>query len=327
MKVSVLIPCYNASKYISSCIESVLLQDLADFEILIVDDGSNDSSLEIIRSYDDERIRLIELEKNAGITNALNIGLKYCEGQFIARMDADDIAFPSRLSKQVNYLEKYPDHIAVGSSIINFDELGNEALIPYPESNMDIISNLLLFERTMCHPSVMFRRSVVTESKLEYSQKYIHCEDMHFWYQLSKLGKLHNIQEPLIKYYRHSDQISSKYSDVQLDSTERLLLDIYKDLGVEISKCTISKLIKPSTAKFFNDSDIRDIKRQLINLHISKDIVESTIRFKSMKFSVNFGKLAILKAIIRFVLFKRVGMLERTILLNYFLKLKRVKNG
>ncbi|MCK8073694.1 glycosyltransferase [Vibrio sp. 1CM23M] len=327
MKVSILIPCYNASKYIKGCIDSLLLQSMGDFEIVIVDDGSTDSSLEIIKSYSDKRIKLIDLEKNVGITNALNVGLRYCEGQFIARMDADDIALPYRLSKQVDYLEKHPDYIAVGSSIINFDEFGNESLIPYPESNMDIISNLFLFERTICHPSVMFRRSIVTNSKLEYSKKYIHCEDLYFWYQLSKLGKLHNIQEPLIKYYRHTEQISSKYSDVQLYNTERLLFDIYKDSDIEISKFTIRKLTKPSTANFINDSDIIDIKRHLTDLHISKEIVESTIRFKSMKFSTNFGKLAILKAIAKFVLFKRIGVLERANLLFCFLKLKRVKNG
>ena len=121
MKISVLIPCYNAEKFIQRSIDSVLSQSYSELELVIVDDGSTDSTAKIINSYQDSRIKIISLESNLGIVKALNIGLDACRGTYIARMDADDICLEDRLATQSYYLDNNAEVVAVGSSVINFN--------------------------------------------------------------------------------------------------------------------------------------------------------------------------------------------------------------
>ncbi len=114
-RVTVLMSVYNGEKYLREAIDSILNQTFKDFEFLIIDDGSTDSSADIIRSYTDFRIRLIQNEKNIGLTRSLNKGLKLAKGEYIARMDVDDISLPIRFEKQVSFLDKYEDVKLVGS--------------------------------------------------------------------------------------------------------------------------------------------------------------------------------------------------------------------
>jgi len=104
--VTVLMPVYNAERFLSEAMDSILNQTLINFEFLIIDDGSHDSSLKIIRSYDDPRIRLVQNEKNLGISATLNKGINLASADLIARMDADDISYPERLQKQYDYLKR-----------------------------------------------------------------------------------------------------------------------------------------------------------------------------------------------------------------------------
>ena len=121
-KISVVMPAYNAENYIREAIDSILAQTFRDFEFLIIDDGSTDHTVEIIRSYSDSRIRLYQNERNMGVAATLNRGLDLARGEYIARMDADDISLPERFAKQAAYMDAHPDVAVCGSNIILFSE-------------------------------------------------------------------------------------------------------------------------------------------------------------------------------------------------------------
>ncbi len=123
-KVSVIMSVYNGDKYLREAIESILNQTFTDFEFIIVNDGSTDNSLEIIESYDDERIKTINNKKNIGLTKSLNKALKFAKGKYIARQDADDVSLPNRFEKQVEYLDSHPEVALVGTSVYLIDENG-----------------------------------------------------------------------------------------------------------------------------------------------------------------------------------------------------------
>lgn len=220
--ITVLLPAYNAEKYIKRAIDSVLTQTFTDFELLIVNDGSTDATQEMIVSYSDPRIRLVNMAHNMGLVEALNHGLTLAKGEYIARMDADDISLPTRFAKQVKFLENNPDYIACGTGIINFNET-LESYLEYPQSDEKIRIALTFFERNICHPTVMLRKSIIDEHAIVYRDDYPHAEDYTLWIDLALHGKLANLKEGLLKYYKHSEQISCKHQDEQIETSRRIV--------------------------------------------------------------------------------------------------------
>jgi len=135
-KVTVLMPVYNAEKYLKEAIGSILGQSFSDFEFLIINDGSTDSSVKIIKSYDDPRIRFIANEKNLGVIPTLNKGFALAQGEFIARMDADDISLPKRLELQADFMDKHPEAGAIGLTANK-----EESLTESPQDLFEKINN------------------------------------------------------------------------------------------------------------------------------------------------------------------------------------------
>ncbi|MBL7897866.1 MAG: glycosyltransferase, partial [Crocinitomicaceae bacterium] len=156
--ISVVLPVYNGEKFLAESIDSVLNQTYKEFELIIVIDGSKDQSLEIARSYNDPRIRIHLNPINLGLVGALNVGLEQCTGEFIARMDQDDISVTSRFEKQINYLNLNPNVGVLGTAYRIFGREEKDMILP--QSN-DQIKLLSFFKNPFCHPSVMFRRSVL----------------------------------------------------------------------------------------------------------------------------------------------------------------------
>ncbi len=152
---------YNGEKYLREAIDSILGQTFKDFEFLIIDDGSTDSSVEIIRSYADPRIRLIQNEENIGLSRSLNKGLKLARGEYIARMDADDISLPRRLAAQVGLLDKQPDIGLVGTSIQLIDCDGERMHVHRVPTTHAQILWALCFTTPLAHPSVVFRKVII----------------------------------------------------------------------------------------------------------------------------------------------------------------------
>ncbi len=193
--LTVLMPVYNAEKYLAEAINSILQQTLHDFELLIIDDASVDSSLQIINGYDDPRIRLITNEHNLGISATLNKGIEMCSTELIARMDADDISYPTRLEKQYEFFLNHPDCtlLATWARKITFDKQ------PFLTEvmNSDYHYYALTFQCCIYHPTVMYKRSSVMSVGM-YNTPY--SEDFELWWQLTRRFKVASLHEVLLDY-------------------------------------------------------------------------------------------------------------------------------
>ena len=196
VKITVLMPCYNAADYIADAIQSVLTQTFRDFEFLIVNDGSTDNTAALVRSFNDERIVFIE-QKQQGIAAALNNGLKHARADYIARFDADDICFPDRLEKQFDYMQSNPECIVAGSGADYIDDAGNFVFTRYPlASKNEEIKGLAFYKCPFIHASVIFKKTTVTS--LGYNINAHSFEDHLLWLQLKEKGNMYNMEEPLL---------------------------------------------------------------------------------------------------------------------------------
>jgi glycosyltransferase involved in cell wall biosynthesis len=206
-RVTVLMPAYNAAKYIGEAIASVLNQTFADFELLIVNDGSTDNTIDIIRGFEDSRIRVIGLE-GKGVSMALNAGLHAAKGSYIARFDADDICLPKRLQRQVHFLDANPSYILIGTDAEYIVETG-EHLFDFRcvSYSYDDILQRLYQHCPFIHSSVMYRKEEVL--KVGGYSPYAHnFEHYLLWVNLVKAGKCCNLPDPLIKVRFNSGSVT-----------------------------------------------------------------------------------------------------------------------
>ena len=190
-------PIYNVQETLDLAVQSILHQSFTDFELIIIDDASSDNSLKLAKTYRDERIKIIENTTNIGLAESLNKGIKESLGEYIARMDADDISDLSRLGKQVDYLDRNPSIDVLGTSALLIDKNGNEFGIKEKPSNLTKFYSY--FANPVIHPSVMFKRSIF--DKGQSYPKWKRGQDYGFFASLLKQKHvIKNIQEPLIKY-------------------------------------------------------------------------------------------------------------------------------
>ena len=166
--VSVVMPVYNAEKYLSEAVESILAQTLSDFELIILNDGSSNSSHVILSEYEakDARIVYKNFRQNRGLPSMLNDGIKIARGEYIVRMDQDDISLPERLEKQVNYMQIHPEVGICGSWVEIIGERAGE-ILKYPCTHDEIYAKML-FENALVHPTVIMRSSVIRQRGLIY---------------------------------------------------------------------------------------------------------------------------------------------------------------
>jgi len=204
---------YNREKYIGSAIESILGQTYSDFEILLVDDGSVDRSVEIMKSYADPRIRLLQNDTNLGIPRTRNKGLQGALGEYIAMLDSDDCAYPERLEKQVKFLDDHQDYAQVGSWCRMMDEQGQplKKIKRQPISPEDVDAQLL-FRCSMSNRSIMGRTEMLRE--YGYRNDYPRCQDYDLHVKLAKKYKLGNLPECLVYGRIHPDQITGQTSEL-----------------------------------------------------------------------------------------------------------------
>ncbi|HYO21245.1 MAG TPA: glycosyltransferase family 2 protein [Flavisolibacter sp.] len=210
-RISVILPVYNAQKYLREAIDSILAQTFADFELLLINDGSTDGSEEVIRSYSDPRIIYIKNEENSGLINTLNKGIELAKGDYIARMDGDDVALPERLEKQVSHLEK--NNIALlATTYHSIDKDGN--LLPaWPTDRATItpeqIKKTLPRDNCIAHPTTMAKSWVFKKYRyhpeLVFTYKFIHnqtySEDYDLWLRIAADGLvIEKLPEPLLLY-------------------------------------------------------------------------------------------------------------------------------
>ena len=231
-KVTVLMSVFNGSQYLEEVIDSVLSQTFDDFEFLIIDDFSLDSSIEIIKSYDNTRIRLIENECNIGQTASLNKGLKLAKGEYIARIDQDDICMPYRLKNQVQFLNTTPNVAVLGSYFIHIDSDGN--LLRYNKLPVNPNSNLFYIisgKNPLMHSVVMYRKNIIEEIG-GYRGKYMPSEDIDLWLRLYQNGYIsENIPEYLTKVRIHKMQTSKTEKSLQKYKHMLAFYSFYKSVS------------------------------------------------------------------------------------------------
>ncbi|WP_207432103.1 glycosyltransferase family 2 protein [Sabulibacter ruber] len=198
--ISVLMPVYNAERFLKEAIDSILQQTFQDFEFIVIDDESKDNSVAIINSYTDQRIRFIQNERNLGISATLNKGIQLAKAPIIARMDADDISTPDRLQKQFDYLQANPECVMVSSLVKVVTEDGQFIRVDKFKSKFFYYN--LTFSCWIYHPTVMYRKHAVEEVGM-YTVPY--AEDFELFWQLTRKYKFYNLSEILL-YYRVTDQ-------------------------------------------------------------------------------------------------------------------------
>jgi glycosyltransferase involved in cell wall biosynthesis len=232
-RVTVLMPVFNGEKYLGQAIESILGQTFGDFEFLIVDDGSTDRSLEICRSYADPRIRLERNGANLGLITTLNRGIERAGGEFIARMDGDDISFPERLERQVRFLDENPGVGLCGTWYEKAFPDRTETVKP-PAGDREI-RFYLGFENVILHPSVMLRKSLLETHGLRYDEACRYAEDYEFWCRCARHTKLAIIPEALVRYRCHPDNTSNRFQAAQKAAADPVRLRQLQALGLEVS--------------------------------------------------------------------------------------------
>lgn len=211
--ISVIMSVYNAEKYLAESIESILNQTYLNFEFIIINDKSSDKSLDIIKKYQsiDDRLVLINNDENLGLTKNLNKAIKVSKGDFIARMDADDISESNRFEKQIIFLNKNPEIGVLGTCAIDIDETGNllgERDVPL--SHKEIL-NKIHKVNPICHPSVMFRKELVQDINW-YNENYKVVQDYDLWFRCAANNiTLQNLKERLLRY-RVNDNYHSRKS-------------------------------------------------------------------------------------------------------------------
>lgn len=212
-KVSVVMSVYNGEKYLAEAIESILNQTFRDFEFIIIDDASVDNSYKILEEYKkkDERIILLKNEKNLGLTKSLNIGIKKAQGEYIARMDADDISLPKRFEKQVDFLNKNKEISLLGSAIEIIGKQNLKHQIIFVPSK---IKNIFYHHNPLIHSTWMFRREVL--DKVNYDEKYFYAQDYKFLADLIKNKlKFTNLNLKLVKFNLNNNTLSQKKNVLQ----------------------------------------------------------------------------------------------------------------
>lgn len=229
-KVTVLMPVYNGAPYLAEAIQSVLQQTFTDFEFLIIDDGSTDNSAAVIQKFHDTRIRLFQNSTNLGLVASLNMGIKLAHGEFIARMDADDVCLPERLALQVAFMKAHREIGICGTWVEVIGEQSGQ-ILRYP-TDPDAIKCAHLFGPALAHPTVMLRSKLLNETKLLYDPSYKHAEDFELWVRAAECTSLANIGKVLLYYRLNPQQVSKRHSEEQNFTAERVRAAQLCTLGI-----------------------------------------------------------------------------------------------
>ena len=218
---------YNSAQYLREAVDSILNQTIIDFEFIIIDDNSSDESVSILKSYSDSRIVLIVNETNVGLTKNLNIGIKLAKGDFIARMDADDISFVDRFEKQLSFLQSNSSISLCGSQFV---EIGNGNQISKYPINHNEIYFTLLYRNAIAHPTVMWRKTDFIDNSLFYNENYKTAQDYELWSRVVSCLKVANINETLLQYRTHPKQISNVLKKNQNNNAFAIKISLIKQL-------------------------------------------------------------------------------------------------
>jgi glycosyltransferase involved in cell wall biosynthesis len=237
--VSVIMPVYNAERYLREAIESILTQTHHELEFLIIDDGSTDSSAAIVRTFDDPRIRFIQNESNLKICNTLNRGLELATGDFIARMDADDFARPHRLATQLQFLQSHPDLVGVGAWM----RTTRNTVWKTPVDSQELRPSMY-FRNCLFHPTAFFRAEPFRNSSLRYDQDYLYAEEWELWFRMMRQNRIGNVPHVLLDYRLHADSSVERNRSAHNASVARLLQREWSRLDAGLTTEQIGEIVR-----------------------------------------------------------------------------------
>lgn len=312
-------PAYNAEKYIGEAIESILNQTYKDFEFIIINDGSIDRTEDIILSYDDPRIIYLKNKENSGIVASLNNGLKQAKGQYVARMDADDISLPTRFEKQLQYMESNQHISVLGTSLILFGENVQEDkrifTSDYRKSKAE-----LLFSPCVAHPTVMIRKEILDKNNIYYENQYFGMEDFAMWCKIAMVGEITSLSECLHYYRIHPQQITQNINN----ETRKRLFNLL-DERMQLIKLNLEYNEKEIFMFYclneFNQFDIEKIK---VFINILKKIIEKNKKY--CFFDDVQLRNVIESAFIRCISNSKISQDEKKVAYSYASSLKMISN-
>lgn len=221
--ISVIMPAYNAEKYIRSAIDSILNQTYQNIELIIVEDVSTDDTLQIISEYKDPRVKVFRNEVNQGISYSTNYAIRQSSGEYIALMDDDDIAVRDRLQLSLDFFEAHEDVDIVGGAGLVIDENDKFVGNHMPRNNPNLLKAILLFHDCMWNGSVMIRREVFFEHNIWYRENCYGMQDFLFFVEASKKVKIANMSDILLYWRKHA----SSETSIEMDQNTKLRAEKY----------------------------------------------------------------------------------------------------
>lgn len=235
--ISVIMPSFNTPvEMLSKAVDSVLGQTYRDFELIIIDDCSTDASVEYLASLQDERVKVIRNPRNLGITKSLNVGLSHARGQYIARMDSDDICLPERFEKQLAFMEAHPEVIVCGTWIQAFGDASYTTKRVIPEQEYLRCSFLFGNAYGLCHPTAFFRGDMLRKHGIRYDENLPTAQDYGMWTTCAEYGEIANVEEVLFRYRVHNGQISVAKRQLQMQCALRVQATILSRIMPEITE-------------------------------------------------------------------------------------------
>ncbi len=258
--VTVLMTVYNGGKYLKSSVQSVLNQTFRDFQFLIINDCSTDNSIDIIESFNDDRIVIHHNENNLGQTKSLNIGLRLAKGKYVARMDADDMAFPLWLEKLLDYIEQHPQYAVVGTAAVVIDKEGEKRgrgilnLIRKAPVSYDEVLFRIFFAPPMNHVTVIMNKEQVLANG-GYDEEFKVAQDYELWSSLVRSGSLViNIPDILVAYRFHQDSVSFREANRRVlhEKSETIFRNVCTMTNLEFNRDDASKICR----LFYSASDL-----------------------------------------------------------------------
>lgn len=243
--VSVVMAAYKTKQeYLREAIESILQQTFGDFEFIVVDDGLSEENRSYLESLRDKRLKVVVNDRNVGQSVSVNKGIRMARGKYIARMDSDDIALPSRLNSQVEYMELHPECIACGGFAETTDK---HRILPVSYPNLASRRAGFFFACDMIHPTMMIRSVSLREFGIRYDEEQLYAQDYMIWTELLRRGEVGIVDEVVLRYRIHEGQITSRKRELQDEFAIRAQRKLFKDSGFDVEAIDFalhSRLVK-----------------------------------------------------------------------------------
>ncbi|NCC73662.1 MAG: glycosyltransferase [Sphingobacteriia bacterium] len=289
-ELSIIMPLFNNERYVGEAVESLLGQSYGDFELIVVDDGSQDGSVKVVSTFRDKRIKILHNESNQGIVFSRNKGLNVASGRFIAPFDSDDVALPEKFKLQINYLKKNPRLGAVGSWVLMIDKEGNLLKKKWKlNAPPERILSILLFRNFFVQSAMVMRREAIPSGG--YAAGFDLVEDYRLWYDMAKQYHLFNYPDYLVKYRIHQANSSNPAFSKMRIQEQLIARYIFSELGIKMDEYKFRAYFSIKNDDLFTDSF--SLKNAVALLHeITSANCQSRLVAQSELRKVIFNRLA-----------------------------------